>query len=128
MRSAVSLLLGVVLFVCPFLPANACTWLGLSKENVAQELPARISKADTIVHGLVISVGNDGISARIKVLRAFKGEADVLDVESGLLCGHIFQTGDERIYFIREGHVSGPTVYAVWDWLVASLHSAGLAK
>lgn len=69
-----------------------------------------------------------GLSAESRCPRAWKGEVEVLNIESGLLCGHIFQTGEERIYFIHERRVRGPGVYTVSDWLVASLSNAALSK
>ena len=118
----------IALVACYLSPANACTWDGLSEENVARELPSRFLEADTIIHGRVLSIGSDGLAARIKVLRSFKGKAEILDIESGLICGHIFEIGEERIYFIKNRHVSGPTVYPVSEWLAASLHNAALLE
>ena len=44
----IALLIGAVLFADIFLPANVCSWPGLSNENAARKLPAKLSKADTL--------------------------------------------------------------------------------
>jgi hypothetical protein len=116
--------LALLLLVGHSIPAHACTWVGLSQSNVERELPGRVASADTIVHGRVVSIGNDGLAAQIKVVHLFKGTGETLNLESGLVCGHIFKVGDEAIYFISKSHVSAPTVYPVSKWLASSLAKA----
>jgi hypothetical protein len=84
--------------------------------------------ADLIVHGRVLSIGRNDFSARIKVIRTFKGKADILDLESGIMCGHVFKVGEENIYFIKNLRVNAPSVYAVSDWLVAALSKGTKSK
>jgi len=105
-------------------PVHACTWEGLSPQNVERRLPPMIAQADRVVRGRVVSIGNDGLSARIEIIRAFKGAKGTFNATSGLLCGHIFQVGEEMIYFVRGADITSPRAVPVSEWLLASLQKA----
>jgi hypothetical protein len=107
-----------------YAPAQACTWEGLSSQNVEQRLPPMIVQADKIVRGRVVSVGDGGLTARIEVIRAFKGGEETFDATSDLLCGHGFKVGEEMIYFMHGTDISNPRTMQVSDWLLASLAKA----
>jgi len=83
-----------------------------------------IAQADRVVRGRVVSIGNDGLSARIEIIRAFKGAKGTFNATSGLLCGHIFQVGEEMIYFVRGADITSPRAVPVSEWLLASLQKA----
>jgi hypothetical protein len=102
-------------------PTHACTWEGLSLENVDERLPHMIAGADRIVHGRVTWVSDDGLAARIESIRTFKGPSGAFKATSGLLCGHIFKVGEEMIYFVHGSDLSAPRTSPVADWLLASL-------
>lgn len=89
-----------------------------------QRLPPLIVQADRVILGRVVSVGSEGLTARIKVIRAFKGAQETLNATSGLLCGHIFKVGKEMIYFVHGTDISSPRAMLVSEWLLASLEKA----
>jgi hypothetical protein len=117
-------LLTPLIFLSLHAPVHACTWEGLSPQSVEQRLPPMIVQADRVIRGRVVSVGNDGLSARIEILHAFKGAKGTLNAASSLLCGHIFQVGEEMIYFVHGVAISSPRAMPVSEWLLASLQKA----
>jgi len=126
-------------------PILACSWAGLSQENVASALGPRLTSADAVVHARVVSVralprdreADDGAVtvqlekqvATLAVLHAYKGGgADQREVV-GLttMCGYQFSVGEEKVYFISKGRVGIPNVEPASPWLLSALQRASKA-
>jgi hypothetical protein len=122
-------------------PVLACSWSGISQENVATVLPARLQDADAVVHARVVAVRvvpqervtTEGAAvvllekhvASLLVLRSFKGGSPRMEVTAiTIMCGHQFSVGEENVYFIRNGQVGLPNVEPATPWLLAALERA----
>jgi hypothetical protein len=109
-------------------PASACSWEGLTPENVAVALPARFDEADSVVLARVASVTEreNDLLATLEVTRSYKGQTGQLEV-IGLrwsTCGYRFTVGEVKIFLITRGEVRVPSVYPVTPWLLAALERA----
>jgi len=131
----------IIVAVFAFLagPASACSWSGISQENVATVLAPRLEHADAVVHARVVAfrvVAQDNKEvngavevqlekqvATLAVLRSFKGDGSGRIEVAGLttMCGYLFSVGEENVYFIRNGRVGIPNVEPASSWLLSAL-------
>ena len=126
-------------------PILACSWAGLSQQNVSTSLPARLKHADAVVHARVVSIralppdpGTEDGSVTVQlekqvatlvVLRSYKGGgSDQIEV-AGLttMCGYQFSVGEEKVYFISKGQVGIPNVEPASSWLLSAIERAAKA-
>jgi hypothetical protein len=133
----------ITVAVCALLsgPILACSWAGISRENVAKVLGARLGHSDEVVHARVVSVRvlppdrqvNDAAvavrlekqEATLEVLRSFKGGSKLLKVVGYTdMCGYQFKVGEENVYFISKGRVGIPDVEPASGWLLSALERA----
>jgi hypothetical protein len=122
-------------------PSLACSWAGISRDNVTAVLSARLGNSDEVVHARVVSVRPlppdrevdapavavrlEKQEATLEVIRSFKGGSGQLKVIGYTdMCGYQFTVGEENVYFISKGHVGVPDVEPASGWLLSALERA----
>jgi hypothetical protein len=112
------------LTVCS-LPSHACSWVGLTQDNVAEFLPKKLHYADAVIHGRAVSRSeqHSGVeTAHVVVLDSYKGTGATYQLRGGpLFCGYHFEVDEERIYFVKDGAVSIVDVEPASPWLIEAL-------